>query len=364
MRRWIAGLGLGMFLLVASARSAQAQLLEWAQQADVVCLAHVAAVEPAPGVVTAPWGQVPMQTMKVELEVREAIKGAPETPLRLAWVRIDFSKFAGGLSGNWPNYDFVAGHDYLLFLQRSADGYYRLVNAGGAGSVVESGAVAFKKDDKDAIVPMALLPILLEIAEAPSAGQLRALDLLGDYRGVMWDEMPDWAGENAVSALSPTERAALKKKIVDEVWPQLVKLRASPGSEVRRAALYSATSLQNIAMIPDWVAQIENGDKDEVIIASNNLGEYQVRAAVPALTELLKHPNPLVRTGAARSLRFIHDRSSLPALLAAVDNSDRATLYEIIWALYNITGEMPPSSVKTFPAREAEYRAFWKNWKP
>ncbi|MBD3350149.1 MAG: hypothetical protein GF364_01530 [Candidatus Lokiarchaeota archaeon] len=84
----------------------------------------------------------------------------------------------------------------------------------------------------------------------------------------------------------------------------------------------------------NWISDLEEGDTQAKKKALFNLGEMNVKAAVPQIIDLLKNDDDkVVRNNAARALGKIKDKSALNALCEALHDEDYYVRQNAAWAL-------------------------------
>lgn len=93
------------------------------------------------------------------------------------------------------------------------------------------------------------------------------------------------------------------------------------------------------------------------------IGELRALAARPQLAALLDSPSVELVRAAAVALRQLHDPSTVPNLIQALDNGDQEVRYQAVMGL----AELEPSvdegpSYDLYRSDEPRYLRFWKQW--
>ena len=125
----------------------------------------------------------------------------------------------------------------------------------------------------------------------------------------------------------------------------------------------------SIGVIGDnrWFQALEATKYSQVVKCSAKYLAKQPldRSVLPLISPLLTSSNVELRRGAAHALRGICDRSSIPALAQALNDSDRIVEYEAMMglaAIENFPSGLPSPSEKDFDQNPMADVDKWKDW--
>lgn len=309
---------------------------------------------------------LPVSTLLAHLRVQTLLKGElPENELNLELYRLDLEALARkypngfGLSGALPFSGMEVNTTYIVFAKKQDHGQrYWLVSYGqSTPSVIATTEPSRELTKRASPLVNVLLQIVASLSAPDQKTRFRAIELLGEFGTVLREESPYYESERIEQLRKTPEYEELQETVRQRAVPAILQLVKRQDVGVRTAALISAADLQIVEIIPQLVAQVDNSS-----INPDALSRYRVHAAVPLLIPLLKNDNPEVRRNVVRALEVIRSRRSLPYLLEALSDKDRDIRYRGTHALYNLVGEMPPTTVELFSQEEEEYINFWRNW--
>jgi putative membrane-bound dehydrogenase-like protein len=114
-------------------------------------------------------------------------------------------------------------------------------------------------------------------------------------------------------------------------------IRASPSTDARRNAVWTATRIEGADARSAVRAALSDLEESVRQAALHSVSLNRDDGAVPALLKLLKNPSAHDKRAAAEALGRIGDKSAVPALLAAAgDTGDRVLEHSITYALIEI----------------------------
>ena len=138
---------------------------------------------------------------------------------------------------------------------------------------------------------------------------------------------------------------------------------------VRGQALITLIRIGNIDHIAEAINYIDQETTTRThkfykTFLTHSLERIRDPNAIVQLHPLLKHPNELVRSQVAQSLRHIKSPSSIPYLIEGLDDSNVNVRYSCMMGLYKMLGKKGNWGATTnyFRANESEYLSLWKNW--
>jgi HEAT repeats len=142
-------------------------------------------------------------------------------------------------------------------------------------------------------------------------------------------------------------------------------LTTAPDADTRLAIISVLISRNDVSVLPQAQALLTGNSLPAK--QKRRLG-FQLRAlrdpqAVPALVVLLSSEDEVTRRGAAEALWHIADRSTVPALVIALNDPARDIRYYAVRALADITGdhEWGPEASQ-FNEDEGRIVQHWKDW--
>ena len=161
----------------------------------------------------------------------------------------------------------------------------------------------------------------------------------------------------------------LKDKSADTHIETLLDRLDPNAVAVRGQALITLIRIGNIDHIAEAINYIDQETTTRThkfykTFLTHSLERIRDPNAIVQLHPLLKHPNELVRSQVAQSLRHIKSPSSIPYLIEGLDDSNVDVRYSCMMGLYKILGKKGTWGATTnyFRANESEYLSLWKNW--
>lgn len=93
------------------------------------------------------------------------------------------------------------------------------------------------------------------------------------------------------------------------------------------------------------------------------VSELRQAAAVPDLAQLIQSSNSALARAAVVALRQLHDRSTIPHLVAALDNADQQVRYQAVMGLAELEpGVNGGPAWSVYQSDEQRYLQMWKRW--
>ncbi len=360
---------LATLLLISSASAASAaSVVSWTNEADAVCVAVCDAQQATPEIFMYD-ANAAYRTQTNSFHVLSSLKGIKQTEIVVKTHSLDIhSLIAKGITTfSYPEYysSFQVHRNYLLFLKKDAHSEtYSLVSPyDKAQSAILLDKLYSGNANSASPLVQSLLHLVPSLSSADESVKLNVIDFAGEYGEVL--EQRDFYSKADIS-LSPEaakERQELSSVVSAQVEPVLMNISRT-GSEAEKAnSLAALAKLQVVSAIPSLVGLASSGSSFSKM-AALALGDYRTNAAAPLLAPLVIGHQSSLEEAASYSLQTLSDPASIPFLIKALDDPDISVRYNAVSALYRITGEMSPVAYAMYPSKEAEYKKFWKNWKP
>jgi hypothetical protein len=308
-------------------------------------------------------GEVEVERFLTPVSVERVLKGA-DVPGELAVVHFRSIPPRQG-SAVYVSFEYVPANDIcLLCLVRDRDEDYRLTWPNRMMNVVRVGRVMphpqiAPANPLEAVVAQLLFSV--SAGDLPMQTRRQCLMALGGFGSCLcpyfasMQGIPTGGGEQ----ISQDEMLGL---VQQRIWPRVLDLTQSDDGQLAAQAWRTLARLQYPDAVPQLVAALR--EDQTASWRASLLGKY--RCSSPRLVALL---NPLlgdedarIREAVAYALRHVADRSSLPYLIEALDDTQEDVRYFVVCALSVVTGENVFPAKDYFQDKEAEFIRFWKDW--
>jgi hypothetical protein len=264
--------------------------------------------------------------MVAQVRVLRVLSGSPQgSEIRVLFLR--------GTVPSRPWRVLSEGQTVLLFLKNTAHGYVLVVPTGSPIGTLREIAAPHATLNRTQAVARELEQILIH-ADTTSPLFTQAV----------------------------TARSALPEPIaLDQIH-----LPAMPDPVRRLAWVVVALANQQPEALQLLIALLDNANLRHSALWSllvRHVGELRQAAAIPDLARLIQSSDAALAGAAVVALRQLHDRSTLPHLVAALDHTDQAVRYQAVMGLAELEPGMnggPAWSV--YQSDEQRYLHMWKRW--
>lgn len=273
---------------------------------------------------------VPAKLYEAEVHVDRALKGhAPPSPL---FVRFPIEDNPAGGSGRYRG---VAAPSYRIMFLRPLGSHFAFTDPQFPSLPAEPGPPLTSPDVVSAVVQE-----LARVISSPNAEEMNKLEVMYRLESVPLPAVTD-IFQRQLSAIDPVLRATAV------------------------SALLQRNSLQALAVARELVMNPPPNVPDYLIgnIASAIGRGVKDEKAIPILADLIRAPDARTRRSVAYALRNTASRQAIPALVAALNDSDREVRYYAVIGLGEITNQPDwRPLMEDFLANEKKYLQYWRAW--
>jgi len=350
-------------------------VIDWPNDAQIVCVATANAVTPAQQPIYD--GVIPYLPVYSYFAVKTVLgRGVLPSELTVAGYRPGWISPTERSTSTGEHYGYLSafqpGTTYLLFLtkapvftgERFQDRAWRLA---WRGSLVPVGAniPIISPDDS---IPLSIVKILTAQLNDPSPViQDDALSQLACYSPYLYDyntypSMIEWAPGRTPTMWDQNNVAAMLRNVV---IPELINKEKTADATSLIKIRTALGFLQVPDVIPDLIKDVHPATGLDEYSPDRALSSYGVPSAIPFLAKGATNSNPDAAIACMRALSATRDVRSAGGLIQALlKSSDSKVRYQADVTLFDVTGQLDGNhySAVEFIAHEKEVDQYWRDW--